>query len=226
MRLGLRHVLLGAVVLSAAPDTTSAQGVTYFVGAVGGVATLSGDPSAVVTADGFTASIYKPENGPAVNVFLGAHVREYVSVQANYIRNHNDLRLFSGAGDRSGSRFFEQTRASSQQALVGDVLVYFRERASSVRPYLSAGLGIVRLETRARGTSVDRGLTAPSPATRSSEAVLRVAVGVDVVVVGRLRVRYSFSESIGPNAISRELTPPGTRTLMNFQNLIGVTLAL
>ena len=226
MRPGLARVVLVVVVLLAAPPVASAQDVSYFVGVLGGVATLSGDPSSVVTADGFAVSQYKPENGASVNVLFGAHLREYVSVQANYIRNTNELLLFSGLGGGSGARFFEQIRASSQQAVIGDVLVYFRERASRVRPYLSAGLGVVRLETTGRGASVDGGLAAPPANSTSSETTLRVAVGVDVVVVGRLSVRYSFSESISANPISRHLEPPGSRGLMNFQNLIGVTIGL
>lgn len=226
MRPGVCRVVLVAVVLLAAPSVVAAQEVSYFLGLLGGVATLSGDPSSVVTADGFAVSHYKPENGAAVDVFVGAHLREYVSVQANYIRNANELLSFSGIGGGSGGRFFEQIRGSSQQAVIGDVLVYFRARASRVRPYLSAGLGVVRLATTGRGVSVDGGLAAPPANSTSSEATLRVAVGVDVVVVGRLRVRYSFTESIRANPISRHLAPPGSRGLMNFQNLIGVAIGL
>ena len=53
-------------------------------------------------------------------------------------------------------------RASSQHQVVGDLLVYFRERASRIRPYLSAGLGIVHFETVGRDTVYRRG-TAGAP---------------------------------------------------------------
>ena len=130
MRRGLCRVVSVVVVLLVAPPVASAQDVSYFVGVLGGVATLSGDPFSVVTVDGFAVSHYKPENGASANVFFGAHLRDYVSVQANYIRTANELLLFSGVGGRSGGRFFEQIRASSQHALVGDLLVYFRVRTN------------------------------------------------------------------------------------------------
>ena len=224
MRFGLRDALfiVMAIVLWALPRAAAAQDVGYFAGAVAGVATLSGDPTFIVTTDGFVVSKYKPENGAAVNVFIGAHLREYVTVQANYIWNRNDLALSSGVASDTGARFYDQPRASSQHTVVGDLLVYFRERASRIRPYLSGGLGIVRFETDSTGTPVDGGLTLPPAHFSSTDVTLRVAVGVDVPVGPGWNVRYSFSESIGPNPIGRELDPPGSRGLMNFQNLVGV----
>jgi hypothetical protein len=53
----------------------------------------------------------------------------------------------------------------------------------------------------------------------------RVAVGVDVPVGDGWSVRYSFSENLGPNPLSRQLEPQGMRGLMNFQNLVGVMRA-
>ena len=222
MRFSLRVGFCVVVVLSVLPRASAAQDASYFVGVVAGVATLSGDPSFITTSDGFAVSEYKPENGAAVNVFIGAHLRKYVTVQANYIWNRNDLALFSGVASDDGSRFYDQTRASSQHALVGDLLIYFRDRASRVRPYLSGGLGIVRFETDSTGTRVDRGLPSPPAQFTSTDVTLRVAVGVDVPVGHGWNVRFSFSESIGPNPISPELDPPGTRGLMNFQNLVGL----
>ena len=217
MRLGLCQATFIAIVLSAFPRVADAQGVGYFMGAVAGVATLSGD--------GFEVSKYKPENGPVVNAFFGAHLRDYVSVQANYIWNQNDLALFSGVASGTGARFYDQPRASSQHTLVGDLLVYFRERTSGIRPYLSAGLGIVRFESQSQATPIDGGLPSPAARITATHPTLRVAVGVDVPVGGGWNVRYSFSESIGQNPISRELDPPGSRSLMNFQNLVGVLRA-
>ncbi|MDA1093086.1 MAG: hypothetical protein O3A25_07440 [Acidobacteria bacterium] len=51
-------------------------------------------------------------------------------------------------------------------------------------------------------------------------------MGVDVAAGTRLRLRYSFSESVSKNPFSRYLDPAGSRGLMNFQNLIGVVLVL
>ena len=222
MGFGLRLFIVIAVAVWALPRAAAAQDAGYFAGAVAGVATLSGDPSFVVTTDGFTVSKYKPENGAAVNVFVGAHLREYVTVQANYIWNRNDITLASGVASDTGTRFYEQPRASSQHAVVGDLLVYFRERASRIRPYLSGGFGIVRFETDSQDTSVDGGLPLPPIRFTSTDVMLRVAVGVDVPVGHGWNVRDSFSESIGPNPISRALDPPGSRGLMNFQNLVGL----
>lgn len=225
MHCRLRKAIVVVSILSALPRASAAQDIDYFVGALAGVATLSGDPSSVVTTDGFAVSMYKPENGPSVNLLLGAHLREFVSVQANYIWNRNDMTLFSALATGESNRFYQQPRTSSQHALVGDVLVYFRERASRVRPYLSGGLGVVRLESARDGTPIDAGLSAPAPSFTSTDIMLRVAVGVDVPVGQGWGIRYSFSESIGPNPISSQLDPPGTRGLMNFQNLVGVIRA-
>ena len=155
MWFSLRLFIVIAIAVWALPRAAAAQDAGYFAGAVAGVATLSGDPSFVVTPDGFIVSKYKPENGTAVNVFIGAHVREYVTVQANYIWNRNDITLASGVASDTGTRFYEQPRASSQHAVIGDLLVYFRERASRIRPYLSGGFGVVRFETDSKAMSVD-----------------------------------------------------------------------
>ena len=98
---------------------------------------------------------------------------------------------------------------STQHA--GDVLLYFRERSSRFRPYLSAGVGAVWVMSD--DSSVSFTDTIP---------VLRVAVGIDVEVGSRWQVRYSFSEGISPNPFTERLSPPGERGLMNFQNLVGL----
>ena len=124
MRFGLRDAIFVVIGLAAFPCAPDAQDVGYFAGAIAGVATLSGDPSFIVTTAGFAVSGYKPENRAAVNVFIGAHLREYVTVQANYIWNRNDLTLASGVASDTGTRFYEQPRASSQHAVVGDLVVH------------------------------------------------------------------------------------------------------
>ena len=73
MRFSLRVGFCVVVVLSVLPRASAAQDASYFVA---GVATLSGDPSFIATSDGFAVSEYKPENGTAVNVFIGAQVRD------------------------------------------------------------------------------------------------------------------------------------------------------
>ena len=222
MRFRFRNLLV-ALLCTASPVGAAAQEtVGFYAGALAGVATLSGDPSAIVTSDGFAVSQYKPENGAALNLLFGAHLREHVTVQANYVWNRNDLALFSGAASGGVIRFYEQPRQSSQHAIVGDLLVYFRERASRIRPYLSGGLGIVRVNSASTGTPIDGGATLPPATLTSTDVTLRVAVGVDVPIHRGWSIRYSFSESIGGNPISPQLDPPGSRGLMNFQNLVGV----
>ena len=186
MRSGL--CCLVVLVAVALPSLSFAQGADLFVGAVVGIATLSGDPSSHVTSEGFALSNYKPENGPGLNAFVGIHLSEYVSLQGNYIWNRNDLTLFAAKATNDGIRFYEQPRASSQHQVVGDLLVYFRERASRIRPYLSAGLGIVHFETVGRDTCIDGGLPAPPADHTSTDVTLRVAVGPGAFPISRSSV--------------------------------------
>ena len=95
-------------------------------------------------------SLYKPENGPALNLFVGMHVGRYFTVQGNYMWNRNDLTLFSSFTSAQGGGFYEQPRTSAQHAVVGDALLYFRALGSGVRPYLSTGVGVGALRKRAR----------------------------------------------------------------------------
>lgn len=198
------------------------SGPQVFAGVVAGIATLSADARSGITASGAEASLYKPENGPALNAFVGSHFHEYVTVQANYVWNRNDVLLTAVRTSGSGPSFYEAPRVSIQHAVVGDVLLYFRERRSAIRPYLSTGVGVVRLRTTARG--VDRALNVmlPPERSRAHSAVLRVAVGLDVAMGRRWRGRYTFSESLSRNPISEQLSPAGQRRLANFQNLFGV----
>ncbi len=196
-----------------------------FAGVVVGIATLAADARSEFTTDGADVALYKPENGPTLNVFIGSHVHGYVSAQANYVWNRNDLTLTSVRATESGPSFYEAPRASSQHAFVGDVLLYFRDRQSAIRPYLSAGVGVVRFQTTARGDSRVRNATLPPATSAATRALLRVAVGIDVSLGGPWSARYSFSESLSGNPISAQLSPQGQRNLANFQNLFGVVRA-
>src|SRR5213594_1698287 len=88
----------------------SAQVVPY-AGVLGGVATLSADARSQLSAQGLNASLYKPENGSALNIFAGTHVTQYLSLQANYVWNRNDLTLSSTSP--ASSSFYEEQRKSS-----------------------------------------------------------------------------------------------------------------
>ena len=223
----LLRIAISATVLSCLA-VTSAEGQSpppFFAGAIAGISTLSADARSEVTPGGAAVSLYKPENGPALNLLVGVHLHEYVAVQANYIGNRNDLVLTSVRATAVGSSVYEQPRSSAQHALVADLLVYFRERRSRVRPYLSAGVGVVRLETRAGAESRASNVMPPPAASAATHAVLRVAVGMDVAVGRGWSARYSFSEGISGNPIGVQLSPPGQRGLANFQNLFGVVHA-
>ena len=120
----------------------------------------------------------------------------------------------------------EQPQISSQHAIVGDLLVYFREQRSVVRPYLSVGVGVVRLETKADGPARSRNAVPLPETVRAARATLRVAVGLDLRLGRGWSMLYSFSESVSGNPIGTQLSPPGQSNLANFQNLFGVVYAL
>lgn len=194
----------------------------YFAGALVGVSTLSADGRSSVTATAAAVSLYKPENGPVVHLFAGVHLREYLSLQGNYVWNRNSLALTSAIASGTEQVFYEQTRSSTQHGVSGDLLLYFRNRQSRVRPYLSVGGGIVGLRSEQDRLRAVRGEPMLPPVQfASTEPVLRVAVGIDLAISRGWAFRYSFCETIRKNAISVQLSPPGQRNLATFQNLFG-----
>ncbi len=192
----------------------------YVAGAMGGVSTLSAEASSSISGRSAALSQYQPDNGPLVQVFGGIHLRDYLSVESNWTWNRNDLAI---TYLDATATYYRQGRNSRQHSLAADLLVYFRQRESWVRPFLSVGGGVVWFESHARPTMEVRGSPALPPAgVRSSGPALRVAVGMDVVVRRGWFVRYSFCETMSRNPIGAVLTPPGGRNLANFQNLFGV----
>ncbi|HTT64865.1 MAG TPA: outer membrane beta-barrel protein [Bryobacteraceae bacterium] len=197
----------------------SAADPGFFAGVLGGISTLSADGRTVLSGPEPAASSYKPENGPALNLFAGWHTNGYLSVQGNYVRNTNDVAIMDVLGDAS----FEQARHSSQDAVVGDGLLYFRNRSSWARPYLSAGLGAVRIESRATAVTSNSGsLPLPPQEFSATRLAFRVAVGIDLMMKSGWGFRYSFSETMSGNPFSLQLAPAGQRRLANFQNLFGI----
>ena len=191
----------------------------FFAGGLAGISTLSADARTALSGPVPAAGAYKPENGPAANLFAGWHATDYLSFQGNYVRNTNDVAITSILGDAS----FEQARHSSQDAFVGDALLYFRNRRSWVRPYLSAGLGAVRIDSRATVLRSSSGsLPLPPPEFSATRLAFRVAVGIDIMSKSGWGFRYSFSETTSGNPFSQQLAPQGQRGLANFQNLFGV----
>ena len=209
----LRYSLTSVVLVACLPSSGVAQEVPrWYGGAMLGVSALSADAEHRATAGDLSVSLYKPENGPAVNGFAGAHLNDYLSFQANYIWNRNDVTLLSSRSDGDATAFYEQARGSAQHAVVGDLLLYFRDRSSRFRPYLSAGGGVVRLSSGSQGSALVVGFEPPEDEF----------MDIDVRIESRWSLRYSFSETLSQNPISQRLTPAGSRSLANFQNLVGV----
>ena len=197
---------------------------TPFAGVLAGVSTLSADGRSITTGNQSAVSLYKPENGPAVNVFGGVHLTDYFSIQGNYVWDKNRLTLTSTQTSESGGAFYEQSRSSAQHAFIGDLLLYFRNRQSWFRPYLSVGSGFVYFTSREQALLALRGTVGlPAQEFDSTIPALRVAVGMDFALRAGWALRYSFSETIQTNPISERLSPPGQRNLANFQNLFGIS---
>ena len=210
-------------VMSLMAGTASAQDERRaYAGALVGVSTLSADGRSQSGASEIAVSLYKPENGLALNLFGGYHVAQYFTLQGDYMWNHNDVALVSSFATPTRGGFYEQQRRSSQHAVVADTLIYFRRLDSAVRPYLGTGLSVVHFASRSIVSSQSSGLDAPAHEISDTSVALRSHVGIDVVLARRLMFRYSFSETIGPNPISSHLTPPGERRLANFENLFGL----
>ena len=149
-----------------------------YIGALGGLATLSGDGRSNITASSAATSLYDPQNGGAASLFWGCHVFRYVSIQGNYIWNRNDLTLVSTLSNPATSSFYQQPMSSTENAFIGDVLVYFRPRGDRVRPYLSQGGGVVHVSSRVNGSAVSSGnLLAPPGNSSSTFPGSRTAVG-------------------------------------------------
>jgi Outer membrane protein beta-barrel domain len=218
----MRPLLIVCLISICAQCATFAQ-VDPYVGAIGGVATISADAGANRSATGLQLSSYAPSNGGALNLFAGLHLRDYFSLQANYLWNENTLILNSALTDPV--RFYTQRRSSSQQGGVADFLIYFRARKSVVRPYLGTGIGWIHLQSRQEQLVASGGTPLlPAGEFHSNRIVLRSHVGIDLRLQRRLDLRYSFSDTIGANDISKHLLPPGPRILENFQNLFGFVL--
>jgi hypothetical protein len=203
-------------------DLASAQEHQAFAGVLVGISALSADAQSITNGPDLASSLYAPKNGPALNVLAGMHLGQYFSAQVNWIWNTNDLTLMSASLSPIGGRFYEQRRHSSQSAVVFDGLVYFRRLDSAIRPYLGTGLALVHFSAIDAIDTAVHGLAPPPDRIARTHLGLRSHVGIDVKLTPALAFRYSFSETIGGNPISAVLTPPGTRSLANFQNLFGL----
>ncbi|MGH9494327.1 MAG: outer membrane beta-barrel protein [Candidatus Sulfotelmatobacter sp.] len=194
-----------------------------YAGFMGGVATLSGDARSIVNPSVTEFSSYNATNGVVLNGFAGRHLTDVFTVQADYVWNRNPLMLAAGAFNPPSVTGYQEERSSSQNSLFASVLVYFRQRKSRIRPYLSVGTGWVHLSSTVNSVSVVQGAAAIPPREFSANMIgLRVPVGIDVTLHRGWRFRYSFSETMTRNPISDQLSPPGPHSLKNFQNLFGI----
>jgi hypothetical protein len=196
------------------------QAQTY-VGAMGGIATLSADGSTAGSTGGSpptSISALKPENGAAVWIFAGRHFGDVFSLQTSFNQQTNSL-LLASLGPNGA---YSQGMDGRVRTVAFEALAYFRARDSKVRPYLSAGPVVSWMRgTPTMPTSVSGRVTLPGAIQRTSPG-LRVAVGIDWHVRPQIALRYSFSETLQANPFSQALTPAGIRKLANFQNLWGV----
>src|SRR6266567_3341681 len=92
----LKLVLL-AVVLFCVFQESSFGRVVPYSGAIGGIATLSADAGSQRVAQGLNLSSYAPTNGGALDLFAGADLHDYLSLQGDFIWNRNQLRLNSSS---------------------------------------------------------------------------------------------------------------------------------
>jgi hypothetical protein len=213
-----------------APCLLYAQSSTkqlIYIGGMGGLATLSGDASAVIAPSSASTSLFDPKNGGAGAIFAGIHSFEYVSFQADYIWNRNNVALVSTSGQGTALSFFREPESITQQAFLGNVLVYFRHRQSHVRPYLSEGAGGVLIDSRLSGGTIVGGNPALPPGKSDHVSIaLRTLVGMDVRLGGRWSFRYTFGETLTRNTFGSQFSPAEHRIPKNFQNLFGVFFRL
>jgi hypothetical protein len=215
------RMLPAVVFLVGLPLARPAQAQVY-AGVLGGVATLSGDARSLLSSNSAAFSSYDPKNGGAVEVLVGRPFSDYLTIQGNYIWNSNGLTLASAALNNGIQQGYQETRRSSQQSLIGDLLVYFRNRGSRLRPYLSVGTGLVHFASSQE--RIEQVLGAPDLPPRRFSAnmiALHVPVGIDLKLGKGWAFRYTFSETLSRNPISDHLSPPGQHSLKNFQNLFG-----
>jgi hypothetical protein len=217
----LRMLRIAVIVLFGCHHAATAH-AQFYAGVLGGVSTLSGDSRSLLSPGSSAFSSYDPKNGGVVMGLVGKHLSDYFSAQVSYVWNGNELTLTTANFNNGTQQGYQEQRSSSQQSVIGDVLVYFRNRNSRLRPYLSVGTGFVHFaSTEERVEQVVGAPVLPPQSFSSNSMVLHVPVGMDVNLGKGWALRYTFSETISKNPISDRFSPPGRHRLMNFQNLFG-----
>jgi len=224
----IRVIVLALACLrpSMLPAQRATEGMVYF-GAMGGIATLSGDANAVITPTSASTSSYDPSNGGAASAFIGVHIFNYISVQADYVWNRNDVILVSSNSGAGATSFYRLPESVTQNGFLGNALVYFRKRESRIRPYLSEGVGAVLIHSRLSAGGIVAGNPALPPASSDRASIaLRTSVGLDLRFRDAWHFRYSFGETITRNTFGEPLSPPKHRVAKNFQSLFGIYFKL
>ena len=217
-----RNFVQFALFLLLSWNSTMLAHAQLYAGVLGGFSSLTGDSRSLVSAGSTSFSSYDPKNGGAVEALVGVQLSDWFAVQGNYIWSSNELTLSSAQFVNGAQQGYQETRSSSQQSIMADLLVYFRKRDSRLRPYLAVGTGLVHFSSSQ--THVDQLIGIPTlpPISFSSNMVgLHVPVGIDVKLGSGWAFRYTFSETISDNPIDGHLSPPGQHKLKNFQNLFG-----
>jgi Outer membrane protein beta-barrel domain len=200
---------------------TAARAQLY-AGVLGGVASISGDARSMLSSGSSAFSSYDPKNGGAIEVLAGKHLSNYFTVQANYIWNANNMTVSGGTFIGGTQQAYQEYRSSYQLSVLGNVLVYFRNRDSRLRPYLSVGTGLLHFSSTQQ--RVDQALGGPvlPPHNFDSKMIaLNVPVGIDVALGRGWALRYTFSENISGNPIDDHLSPSGQHSFKTFLNLFG-----
>lgn len=220
MKTAARVLIAGLLVC--AGGLSAQEKEKYFVGGFGGFSILGSDGNSVLGEELSRTSSYKPETGPTAWVFAGRHIKEYFSVQGSYGFNRNRLTLSETRFENGAHEFYEQKRSTDMHSVIGEAMLYFRPRGSWYRPYLTLGGGLVRFESGEGSIEDTRGTLASPEGFSNTAPAVRIAVGIDLFFSGGWAFRYCFSETISGNTIGKQLTPPGTHRLPNFQNLFGI----
>lgn len=226
VRILVNLLALSCLVPWSLPAQIPTRDLVYF-GGMGGIATLSGDGSAVITSTSASTSLYDPSNGGAASAFIGAHIFNYVSLQADYVWNRNDVVLASSINTPGASSFYRLPESVTQNAFLGNALIFFRKRGSRIRPYLAEGVGAALIHRRLAGGGIVSGNPALPPASSDRDSIaLRTSVGLDLRLRGPWHFRYSFGETLTRNTFGDQLSPPEHRVAKNFQSLFGIYFML
>ena len=194
----------------------------WFAGGGGGISTLSADGQTRISGTETAISLYKPENGPVFHFFAGRDLTNYFSVQGSFTRNTNSFGITGTRTAAGVEATFQQEYQMRSMSGGGEGMFYFRPRTSRFRPYLSGGVGMTRFRATAGAVRIAKGTVQLPPATfDAAKPYWRTAVGIDVAVGQGWMFRYSFSEAVTGNPISKQLQPPGARGLADFQSIFG-----